>query len=405
MNSAEVAPIRSWPGWSRGRRLAVTVARGALWLAAAHPGQADPTRSHPLPDPLEVAFRVAHEASGLNRPVIEVMAIQPVHVTLMPAQAAPAPGPADWLEVSDSDDPLFIYWPPRLPGAAVRDAWYRRSPVVTPHGPGPLLAGQLPADGSASSTADDEARIDDEFEVGEFEGVASDGEPVGLPIRTVLPEPNGGEVWSADSLATVRWQAEGGVDPLFIRLEFSVDDGRSWRLLADSLYNEGSWDWEVPWLEARRARLRVMARDDSGLVGVDAADRSFTIRKPEWIGMTPPPLLALDAGSRLSAGSFRLVVELAAATPVELVILAVTGRLVRRLMDGPMEAGGHVVEWDGRGENARPVASGIYFARLMALGDRLVRRLVLVRGRRRTGRRPGWWGMTLPRYTGDRRPA
>ena len=44
----------------------------------------------------------------------------------------------------------------------------------------------------------------------------------------------------------------------------------------------------------------------------------------------------------------------------------VSGRLVRRLHRGALEAGPHVMEWSGRDEAERPVASGIYFVRVQA---------------------------------------
>jgi subtilisin family serine protease len=45
-----------------------------------------------------------------------------------------------------------------------------------------------------------------------------------------------------------------------------------------------------------------------------------------------------------------------------------SGRLVRTLTDRVMSAGRHAAEWDGRDESARPVASGVYFAKMRAAG-------------------------------------
>jgi flagellar hook assembly protein FlgD len=57
----------------------------------------------------------------------------------------------------------------------------------------------------------------------------------------------------------------------------------------------------------------------------------------------------------------------------------VAGRLVRRLVEGTLTAGEHVVKWDGQDDNARPVASGVYVYRLAAPGANLSRRMALVR--------------------------
>jgi len=56
--------------------------------------------------------------------------------------------------------------------------------------------------------------------------------------------------------------------------------------------------------------------------------------------------------------------SLAAGGPVRLAIHDARGRLVRILVDGTLAAGSHVVAWDGRDGGGRPVASGIYLARL-----------------------------------------
>jgi hypothetical protein len=41
------------------------------------------------------------------------------------------------------------------------------------------------------------------------------------------------------------------------------------------------------------------------------------------------------------------------------------GRLVRTLRDGPAEAGGHTVKWDGRDRSGQRVSGGVYFVRLV----------------------------------------
>ncbi len=63
---------------------------------------------------------------------------------------------------------------------------------------------------------------------------------------------------------------------------------------------------------------------------------------------------------------------------VSLRIYDVTGRLVRDLVDAPMNAGTYVRAWDGRDAGARVVASGIYFYRLSAGADLVTRKLVVL---------------------------
>ncbi len=45
-------------------------------------------------------------------------------------------------------------------------------------------------------------------------------------------------------------------------------------------------------------------------------------------------------------------------------IYDVQGRLVKQLLDAPLAAGRHVVEWNATATGDRPVASGVYFMRI-----------------------------------------
>lgn len=72
--------------------------------------------------------------------------------------------------------------------------------------------------------------------------------------------------------------------------------------------------------------------------------------------------------------------ELPACTRVELSVYDVSGRVVRRLVDGSLEgAGRHGVKWDGRDDSGAPVASGVYFCRLEAAGELLTRKMMFLR--------------------------
>lgn len=63
---------------------------------------------------------------------------------------------------------------------------------------------------------------------------------------------------------------------------------------------------------------------------------------------------------------------------VRLAVYDVEGRTIRTLVDGPQAVGEHQVTWDARDSRGKPVASGVYFARLDSDTGRLVRRIVRV---------------------------
>jgi hypothetical protein len=76
----------------------------------------------------------------------------------------------------------------------------------------------------------------------------------------------------------------------------------------------------------------------------------------------------------------RLTFALSASTSVRLELYDLTGRLVRRLVDGVvMSAGPHDVIWDGRTDAGDRARSGLYLARLRAGGAEAATRLALQR--------------------------
>jgi len=65
--------------------------------------------------------------------------------------------------------------------------------------------------------------------------------------------------------------------------------------------------------------------------------------------------------------------------PVELVVFDLRGRRVKVLENSYREMGVHQVSWYGDGHAGQRVASGVYFARLVADGKNLTRRMLLVK--------------------------
>ena len=64
----------------------------------------------------------------------------------------------------------------------------------------------------------------------------------------------------------------------------------------------------------------------------------------------------------------RIVFDLAQAGPARLTIHDLSGRLVRTLIAGERMAGAGEVVWNGTDDHGQSVATGVYFARLVADG-------------------------------------
>jgi flagellar hook assembly protein FlgD len=72
--------------------------------------------------------------------------------------------------------------------------------------------------------------------------------------------------------------------------------------------------------------------------------------------------------------------DLPSTGEVHLTVFDVTGRPVRRLVDGARyEAGQQHVTWDGRSDQGASVASGVYFYRIETNGFRATKRMTLLK--------------------------
>jgi choice-of-anchor B domain-containing protein len=92
---------------------------------------------------------------------------------------------------------------------------------------------------------------------------------------------------------------------------------------------------------------------------------------------SPPLLLGSFPNPFRHGASIRF--HLPRAERVSLRIYDAGGRRVRELAEGMLPSGGHAIAWDGRNDDARPVAAGVYYYRLEAAGFSESQRLVLAR--------------------------
>lgn len=96
-------------------------------------------------------------------------------------------------------------------------------------------------------------------------------------------------------------------------------------------------------------------------------------------GPAPAPCRLYPARPNPFNPATTLAFELAVAGPVDLSVFDLRGRLVDVVEHGALEAGRHERTWRARDDRGRPLASGIYVARLRAGGNVVTRLLSLVR--------------------------
>jgi subtilisin family serine protease len=80
-----------------------------------------------------------------------------------------------------------------------------------------------------------------------------------------------------------------------------------------------------------------------------------------------------------ASGRTAIGYSLPAPSRVEITVLDVAGRQVRRLVSGVRPEGRHEARWDGRDDGGAFVAAGVYFARIEARGHSDVRKIAVLR--------------------------
>ncbi len=87
--------------------------------------------------------------------------------------------------------------------------------------------------------------------------------------------PNGGQMFLAGSLPTVQWKTEG--DPVDeVRIDFSADNGQSWRILANAVLNAGIFQITLP-SDIHSQQCLVRVRSAANLDVMDIGDDVFTV--------------------------------------------------------------------------------------------------------------------------------
>ena len=89
------------------------------------------------------------------------------------------------------------------------------------------------------------------------------------------------------------------------------------------------------------------------------------VTAPEGASLARRPVLHPNYPNPFNARTV-LPFDMPASGPARLVIYDTLGRPVRTLADGAQAAGTHTVTWDGRDDDGRAVASGVYVARVTA---------------------------------------
>jgi hypothetical protein len=115
-------------------------------------------------------------------------------------------------------------------------------------------------------------------------------------------------------------------------------------------------------------RQRIFDGNGDMTATVDLGPFEYGAPLQTGIGEGTLPVIPLRAWPNPARGLHHLRYTLDASAPVTLQVYDASGRRVRTIENGVQGAGSHEASWDGRDEEGRPVAPGLYILRL-ASGD------------------------------------
>jgi len=117
------------------------------------------------------------------------------------------------------------------------------------------------------------------------------GTSAGVTIDVVLTvtAPNGSEEWISRTAHDIEWTDGAGADDFnLVDIYYSLDSGASWKLIAGSAPNTGTYSWMLPFVSSNTATCKVKVEtNNTGAITSDVSDNTFTIQVPD-ITITSP---------------------------------------------------------------------------------------------------------------------
>jgi parallel beta-helix repeat protein len=107
--------------------------------------------------------------------------------------------------------------------------------------------------------------------------------PEGQGKRITVTAPKGGERFKAGSVTDLTWTSRN--IPGHVKIEYSIDDGRTWLPLDNDTKNDGIRDWTVPDKLSTKCRIRI-TDNKSGTYGISPGaftifDTGITVTSPK----------------------------------------------------------------------------------------------------------------------------
>ncbi len=89
-----------------------------------------------------------------------------------------------------------------------------------------------------------------------------------------ITAPNGGESWEAGTSQDIKWTGTGTLEA--VEIDYSVDNGATWKQITSYTGNDGTFSWTVPEAPSTHCRVRVTDQSENSSVS-DTSARAFSI--------------------------------------------------------------------------------------------------------------------------------
>jgi len=146
------------------------------------------------------------------------------------------------------------------------------------------------------------------------------------------------------------------------------------------------------WIEdIEHLRIEDQALVLSGWLNGERIEWAFPVTAGTTIKFPPLDASAVEADPALveaprllpawpnpTRGALRMSFSLPSSGDVDLAVIDASGRVVRHVLEGRLDAGQHSVSWDGRDACGRTVPHGVYFCRLRAPEGQHTRSIVVM---------------------------
>lgn len=155
---------------------------------------------------------------------------------------------------------------------------------------GLTIAFDFSSDGSVSG---------DPYEGGYVDGILITGETETDSIT--ITSPNGGENWEVDSEKIIRWTSTGNITN--VKIEYSIDNGDSWKTVKNSTANDGNYRWQVPSEPSVKCRIKISDASDGNPWDISNSKFSIVYNETKTITVSSP-----NGGESWPAGSTRNII-------------------------------------------------------------------------------------------------